>query len=120
VRRRDAGASLLEVIVALTILVTAGTAALAMASQVLHAVERARLVEAEFRAANAFFEAVALWTRDDLDRRLGERRQGAWRLRIDRPTPTLYVAVLRDSLGYELLRTSFHRPEPKPEEHFHD
>jgi hypothetical protein len=34
-----------------------------------------------------------------------------WRLRIDRPTPTLYLVVLRDSVGRELLRTSLFRPQ---------
>jgi type II secretory pathway pseudopilin PulG len=113
--RADAGAALLEVIVAMTILATAGTAALATANQVAHTIELARAAEAEMRAASAFLEAVSLWTREDLDRRLGEREQGRWRLRIDRPVPVLYVVVLRDTLGHELLRTALHRPEPDRE-----
>lgn len=117
--RAEAGSTLLEVIVALAILSTAGTAALVLTSQVSHTVERTRAVEREMREASAFLEVVALWPRHDLDLRLGERRQGRWRLWIDRSAPTLYVVVLRDSTGHELLRTSLHRPMPDPEEVHH-
>ena len=105
------GAALLEAIVAMAILGTAGIAALAMASEAARAVGRAREAEVELRAASAFLEAVALWTRDDLDRRLGDRPQGAWRLRIDRPEPMLYTIALSDTLGGGvLLATSLFRP----------
>ncbi|WP_420127341.1 type II secretion system protein [Longimicrobium sp.] len=115
--RCRAGAVLLEAIVALVILAVAGTSAVTLVSQSADAVRRARVAEAEMREAGAFFHAVALWTRDDLDRRLGERRQGEWMLIIQRPAPTLYEVVLADSaLAREILRTTLYRPEPpKPE-----
>jgi hypothetical protein len=107
------GAVLLEAIIAVVILAIAGTAAVTLVSQSTDAVRRARIVDAEMRQANAFFQAVALWTRDDLDRRLGERPQGDWKLLIQRPTPTLYEVVLTDSaVTRELLRTTLYRPEP--------
>ena len=78
-----AGAVLLEVIIALAILATAGAT------------------------------ITALWPRADLDRHLGERTQGHWRMRVDRPTPTLYVVTLTDGASnVELLRTALFRPEP--------
>ena len=60
---------------------------------------------------------MSLWPREDLDRRLGERAQGPWRLTITRPAPTLYVVSLADSAsggaaGAELLTTTLYRPEP--------
>jgi type II secretory pathway pseudopilin PulG len=107
------GAVLLEAIVALVILAVAGTTAVTLVSQSADAVRRARLAEVEAREAGAFFHAVALWTRDDLDRRLGERPQGRWKLIVQRPAPTLYEVVLTDSaLRYEVLRTTLFRPEP--------
>jgi hypothetical protein len=111
------GAVLLEAMAALVILSVAGTAAVTLVSQSADAVRRARAAEVEARAADDFFQAVSLWTREDLDRRLGERPQGDWRLRIQRPTPTLYEVVLVDSAATrEILRTSVHRPEPpRPE-----
>jgi hypothetical protein len=103
--------------VALVILSVAGTAAVTLVSQSADAVRRARIADAEMREASAFFHAVALWPREDLDRRLGERPQGRWKLIVQRPTPTLYEVVLTDSaVTHELLRTTLFRPEPpRPE-----
>jgi type II secretory pathway pseudopilin PulG len=109
--RGDAGAALLEVIVAVTILAAAGTAAVAMTSESARAVERARDADRRAREAGAFMEAVALWPRADLDRRMGEREQGPWRLRIGRPDRELYTLSLVDSAGTEILRTSLFRQD---------
>jgi hypothetical protein len=107
------GAVLLEAIVALVILAVAGTSAVTLVSQSADAVRRARIADAEMREAGAFFHSVALWPREDLDRRLGERAQGEWKLIIQRPTPTLYEVVLTDSaVTHEILRTTLFRPEP--------
>ena len=58
-------------------------------------------------------EAVALWTRSDLDLRLGARAQGPWRLSITRLSPSLYEIALLDSLGErKLLGSALFRPEP--------
>lgn len=104
------GAALLEVLVALTILVVTGAAILGLANEAAGTLRRARAREAEIRRASALFDAVTLWPREDLDRHLGERVQGPWWLRVDRPELTLYTIVLRDSLGQdELLRTAVYR-----------
>lgn len=111
-RGRRVGAALLEVLVALTILGTAGVAAVGATAESARAAARLRETERDLRAASAFLEAVALWTREDLDRRLGEREQGAWRLRISRTSLTVYDIVLLDSTGRRvLLGTALYRPE---------
>jgi type II secretory pathway pseudopilin PulG len=111
VSRGRRGAVLLETMVAVVVLAVAGTTAVTMAAQSADAVRRARAADEEMRAASAFLHAVALWPREDLDRRLGTREQGDWRLRILRPDPTLYEVALTDSTGTRvLLRTSLHRP----------
>ena len=111
--RSKRGAVLLEVIVAMAILATAGLAVVGLTVAASDAVERATRSEAELREASAFLEAVALWPREDLDRRLGTRPQGAWRLTIQRPDPTLYTIVLADSASSSvLLETSLYRPGP--------
>jgi type II secretory pathway pseudopilin PulG len=117
--RGERGAALLEAIVALTILAVAGTAAVVMAGESARAVTRAREAETAVREAGALLEAVALWTREDLDRRLGDRPQGRWVMRVDRPTRDLYLVALRDSASDAVvLRTSLFRPEaadaPRP------
>ena len=107
------GAVLLEAVVALVILSVAGTAAVTLVAGSADAVRRARIADEEAREAGAFLHAVALWSRDDLDRRLGARAQGEhWRLVIQRPSPTLYEVVLTDADGTrEVLRTTLFRPD---------
>lgn len=110
--RIRAGAGLLEVVAAVLILSIAGVTAVVMVTEAARSVERARAADAEMRAASAFLDAVALWTPEDLDRRLGVRRQGPWRLYLERPLPALYTVVLADTAGGRvLLRTSLFRPE---------
>lgn len=111
--RSSAGAGLLEVIAAIAILSVAGVTAVLAVAEAASAVRRAREADTELRDAGAFMEAVALWTREDLDQRLGDRPQGNWRLRIGRPYPTIYTVVLTDSTGSRvLLSTSLYRPAP--------
>jgi type II secretory pathway pseudopilin PulG len=98
-------------LVALTILTIAGLAATAAVRQGADSVRRAEAADTDLRQASAFLDAVALWPRADLDRHLGDRPEGLWRLRLDRPIPTLYLVTLTDSSGARtLLRTALYRP----------
>ena len=111
---RRAGMTLLEVLMALTILGTGAMAVAGLASQSWRTVQSARRADQAMLEASSFLDAVALWPREDLDQRLGERRQDPWRLRIDRVSPTLYLVTLVDSSGRDtLLVTSLFRPEPR-------
>lgn len=99
-------------IVALTILATAAASVVGFANDAAHSLRRARDTESEMRRASSLLDAVALWPREDLDRHLGERAEGTWRLHITRVTTTLYSVVLTDSTASrELLRTALYRPE---------
>jgi hypothetical protein len=107
---------LLEVLVGLVILTTAGATVVVLGAETARAVERARVAETQHQRAAAFFEIVTLWPRTDLDRHLGDREQGPWRLRVLRTTPSLYSLTLTDSLGARtLLHTVVYRPEPARE-----
>ena len=111
-QRARAGAVLLEAIVALTILAIAGAAIVALATDSARAVERALAADGAVRRASAFLDAVALWPREDLDRHIGDREEGPWRLIVDRSTPTLYSVTLADSAHRRvLLHTVLHRAE---------
>lgn len=111
-RRRD-GVILLEAIVALTLLTIAALASVAMMRQALDTVRHAQQTEYDVRRASAFMDAIALWPRTDLDRHLGNRPEGPWRLVIDRPIPTLYLVALTDtSSRRELVRSALYRPVP--------
>jgi hypothetical protein len=112
-RRHRRGAVLLEALVALVIMASAGATVAALAVECGQAVQRARSTEAELRRAEAFFAIVALWPREDLDRHFGEHQQGPWRLRVERSNLTIYGITLTDSLGARpLLRTVLYRAEP--------
>ena len=87
-RHARRGVALLEALVALLVVATS------LAAEATRAVDRGRARDAAVRRASAFLDAVALWPRADLDRHLGDRPEGAWTLRIDRPAPTLYVVTL--------------------------
>jgi len=101
---------LLEVIVAITMLAIGATMLVTLAASSLDAVARAETADADVRRASALLEAVSLWPRADLDRHLGDRAEGRWDLRIDRPSPTLYTVVLRDSTTRSvLIATSIYR-----------
>ena len=95
------------------VLSVAGMAAVVSVSEANRAAERARASDVAASRADAFMDAVALWTRDDLDRRLGDRPQGPWRLQIGRTDPELYEVVLTDSSAarHPLLRTVLFRPD---------
>jgi hypothetical protein len=104
---------LLEAIVALTILTVAALASVAMVRQALDSVRHAQEVEEDVRKASAFMEAITLWPRADLDRHLGNRAEGPWRLSVDRPIPTLYLVAITDSFSRrELVRTALYRSVP--------
>lgn len=106
------GMVLLEVMVGLTILAVAATSVVSLADASFRAVARADDADVEMRRADTFLQVVALWPRTDLDRHLGNRREGPWNMRIDRPSPTLYTVVLSDTLSERpILHTSLYRGE---------
>lgn len=109
--RERTGSVLLEVLVAMTILGTAGVAITTLAVDSGRLVRHAQTSEANLRRANALLTSASLWTREDLDRHLGDRAQGPWRMTITVESPALYVVSLRDSAAETaLLRTVLYRP----------
>jgi type II secretory pathway pseudopilin PulG len=104
--------ALLEVIVAMTILVIAALSTVAWVSQASDAVVRANAAAVETDSASDYLDRIALWTREDLDRHLGNRHQGVWSVLVERPTPALYIVTIRDAGGsHTILRTVLYRPE---------
>jgi type II secretory pathway pseudopilin PulG len=107
------GAALLEALVAIAVLATVGSAAAWAAAEAIRSVTRVHQEEMRVRAAARLLTAASLWSREDLDRHLGSRAQGPWRMRIDRPQPTLYEVSLTDTVtGKVLLHTTLYRWEP--------
>jgi type II secretory pathway pseudopilin PulG len=100
----------MEVVVALAILAIVGGGLFGVAAESMSRVENAGRRERDLLAANNLMSAVALWSREDLDRRLGERRQGPWILEIERVSARVYAARIRDTMTHELmLATALYR-----------
>lgn len=115
-RRDRTGVVLLEVLVAVALLAIGCLTVVTLVAETSQVVARARARDRALREASAFLEAVALWPREDLDRHLGDRPEGAWVLTVARPTPVLYTVTLADSGAATgsrsaLLRTILFRPE---------
>lgn len=110
--RRRSGVVLLEVLVALVLIATAGAAILALEIQTESAVHRARDAERRLDRAHAFFQAATLWSAAEFDLRLGTRAQGPYRLTIQRPSSTVYLLALADSATPDrpMLETAVYRP----------
>lgn len=111
--RYRAGAALMEAIVALAILATSGVAMLVMARQSAGTVEHVATTERDLARASQFLAAVSLWPGSTLNQRLGERRQGDWRLIIEKRETIYKVALLDSARSRVLLSTSLYRRAPR-------
>ena len=96
----------------MTILAVAGVALMAQLREVLDTVQRVQRSDLEWRRADRLLSAVTLWSRRELDERLGARVQGSYQLRIERLAGSMYQVQLTDSLGNRLLlESTLFRPE---------
>lgn len=109
--RARPGMMLIEVMVALAILASVGGACLLLTATAIQSVDAARRAERRAADANSLLSAVSLWTAEDLDRRLGMRRQGVWLLEVQRETRELYSVTIRDSVKSVVLTTALYRPD---------
>jgi len=105
------GAALLEAIIALAVLSISAIAVLRIASESYHALVLSIEAEVRLERAHALMDAATLWSRVELDQRLGERMQGDMRMRIHRDSPSLYSVALESADdGALLLETTLYRP----------
>jgi len=106
-----AGVALLDAVCALAI---AGSVGIGMQVLTLQSAASSRQVaesEQHLADADAFLHAVVLWPRDDLERRLGARRQGEWILEVESASSETFIVRLRRPDGGEaILWTAVHRP----------
>jgi len=86
----ERGVALLEVLVALVILATAAIAFVELVDGGTRAVTQARKRERELADEDRLLSAYTLLARSALDRRLGTRDVGPYRVSVQRPEPTLY------------------------------
>ena len=105
---------LLEVLVALVILATAGVALLGLVGAGMRGEQDARERERTLAAEERLLAASTLLKRGELDQRIGRHPVGEFLVDVERPERTLYrIAVLQArSPQAEDLVTVVYRPEP--------
>ncbi len=109
----ERGAALLEVLVAVAILATAGIAVLELSSASIRAMAEAQDREQVLGDEERLLAAHTLLGKRELDQRLGIREAGAYLVEIQRPEPALYrISVRRLEIpAVEDLVTVVYRPE---------
>jgi len=101
--RTNAGFTLLEVLIALSIVSIAGLAAIAKVGAASSTLREVARHEAEMEAAHNLLVTAMTWSRRELDRRLGSTRAGALMLSVSRPRSGLYRLAVRSD--HDLLVT---------------
>ncbi len=105
------GVTLLEVLVAMTLLALVGLSTLEAVQTAARLGGVAVTSERDLSEASQLLHSVSLWSRRELEQRLGEREQGEWRLEITRETPDFYLVVVRDrARGATWLQTGIFCP----------
>ena len=114
--RNERGVVLLEVLVAVVVLVTAGVGLIELVGSGLRAEREARLRETTLATEERLLAALTLLNRKELDQRIGRRQIGEFIVDVQRPEPTLYrIALLQQqSAQVEDLVTVVYRAEKKP------
>lgn len=109
----SAGFALLDVLLALALLGSAGLAVISLLDQAMRAEHAARDAEREYQAADRVLTALTLLHRSELDQRIGTRPLGEFIVDIQRPERGLYRIALAGVSAPErqLLVTVVARPE---------
>lgn len=109
-KRNRTGLTLLEVLVAITLIALTGLSTLELVRTAARFAGAASEAESELNRASRLLDAMNLWSRTELDQRLGEREQGRFRVEVSRPTSDLYLVTVRDSADASVhLRTGIFR-----------
>jgi len=114
--RNDRGVVLLEVLVAVVILATAGIALVELVGAGLQGERDARVREQTVSTEERLMAALTLLNRGELDQRIGRRRIGEFIVDVQRPEQTLYrIALLQvPSPQVEDLVTVVYRAQNQP------
>jgi prepilin-type N-terminal cleavage/methylation domain-containing protein len=114
--RNERGVALLEVLVALAILATAGVSLVELVGAGLRSERDARRRETTLATEERLLAALTLLKRPELDQRIGRRDIGEFIVDVQRPEPTLYrIALLQQqSPTMEDLVTVVYRPDSRP------
>jgi hypothetical protein len=107
---------LLEVLVALVVLATAGIALVELVSAGLRGEREARERERTLAAKERVLAALTLLNRNELDQRIGRRQIGEFIADVQRPERTLYrIALLQQQSPHmeDLVTVVYRREETR-------
>ena len=108
-RGRRSGLTLLEVLVALTLLGLGAAAWTGLAGQGMHSIQRGHARELELLRASQAMSRISLWPRERIEALGGNGIVWGFRVGMEPLTPSLYRVTIADSAGgAELLRTSLY------------
>lgn len=114
--RNERGVVLLEVLIAVVVLATAGIGLVELVGSGLRAERDARLRESTWATEERLLSALTLLNRKELDQRIGRREIGEFIVDVQRPERMLYrLALLQaQSPQVEDLVTVVYRADTKP------
>ena len=110
-----AGSALIEVLVALVLLASAGTGLITLLGQTAHAMRRTLETERVTRRASAELDRFALADRAALLARTegGPTALHGWVIDVHSVSPSLFdVRIAESATGITILRTTLYRPPP--------
>lgn len=113
--RSERGVLLLEALIALAILATAGVGLITLLAQATQTRAAVQAEERRVADASRLLTATTLLTQAELSQRIGSHRVGPYIVAVSRPAPTLYRVAIAgaDSSGVELLVTVVHALEAR-------
>ena len=114
--RNNCGVALLEVLIAVVVMATAGVALVELVGAGLRGERAARQREQTLAAEERVLAAMTLLNRDELDQRIGRRQIGEFIVDVRRPERTLYrIALLQQQSAHvEDLVTVVYRAQAVP------
>jgi Tfp pilus assembly protein PilV len=111
-KQRRAGTTLIEVLVALVLLATAGTGFITLLGQTAHSMRGVRDTERLVNLASAQLDQLVLFDRAQLAARQGRAPLGRWSLEVIQRTPELFdVSIAATDTSAALLSTTLYRPD---------
>lgn len=111
-----AGAILLEVLIAVTLLGLGGSAVGLLLSSYMMDAHRRLATEGQENAAGQVLALHALLGRRELEQRIGSQAAGPFVVRVTRPTPDIFRIAVSDveRAEGELVVTLLYRPRERP------
>lgn len=113
--RPRAGVALIEALVAVTLLASAGAGWIALAAQAEHSLAKAMIREESYREASLLLARYSRYTTSELESVAGRRRVNAFEVRLTILQPGLFEVTVVEQGSVEVLRTVFYRVTESPD-----